>query len=68
MCLDELESIARLSTEAIVNAHAQDGAIIERPAIDAVHRPGLTTQITAKPTYRTNLFRRNLNIADKRSD
>lgn len=44
--------------EAIVAAHARKtGAIIERPAIDAANSLGLSTQVTARPVYRTNLFR-----------
>jgi hypothetical protein len=44
-------------------AHARKtGATIERPALDAANRLGLTTQVVARPIYRTNLFPRELNI------
>jgi hypothetical protein len=53
--------------EAIVAAHARKtGAIIERPEIDAANKLGLTTQVTAQPVYRTNLFPRELHIAGQR--
>lgn len=53
--------------EAIVAAHARKtGAIIERPHVDAANKLGLTTQVTAQPVYRTNLFPRELNIAGQR--
>ncbi len=53
--------------EAILAAHARKtGAIIERPDIDAANKLGLTTQVAAQPVYRTNLFRRELNIAGQR--
>jgi hypothetical protein len=53
--------------EAIVAAHARKtGGIIERPEIDAANKLGLTTQVTAQPVYRTNLFPRKLNIAGQR--
>ncbi len=53
--------------EAIVAAHARKtGAIIERPEIDAANKLGLTTQVVAQPSYRTNLFPRELNIAGQR--
>lgn len=53
--------------EAIIAAHARKtGAIIERPQIDAANKLGLTTQVTAQPVYRTNLFPRELNIAGQR--
>jgi hypothetical protein len=53
--------------EAIVAAHARKtGAIIERPEIEAANKLGLTTQVAAQPTYRTNLFSRDLNIAGQR--
>jgi hypothetical protein len=49
--------------EAIVAAHARKtGGIIERPQMDAANKLGLTTQVTARPVYRTNLFPRDLNI------
>jgi Family of unknown function (DUF6088) len=52
------------SVEAIVAAHARKtGGIIERPALDAVNKLGLTTEVVAKPVYRTNLFSRDLRIA-----
>jgi hypothetical protein len=55
------------SAEAIVAAHARKtGGIIERPALDAVNKLGLTTQVVAKPVYRTNLFSRDLRIAGQR--
>jgi hypothetical protein len=48
---------------AIIAAHARKtGATIERPELDAANRLGLTTQVVARPTYRTNLFPRELNI------
>jgi hypothetical protein len=53
--------------EAIVAAHARKtGAIIERPEIEAANKLGLTTQVAARPVYRTNLFSRDLNIAGQR--
>lgn len=61
--------IGRLSPtpEAIVAAHARKtGGTIERPQIDAANKLGLTTQVTAQPVYRTNLFPRELNIAGQR--
>src|ERR1700722_5732876 len=42
--------------EAIIAAHARKtGGTIERPALDAANKLGLTTQVTARPVYRTNL-------------
>lgn len=53
--------------EAIISAHIRKtGAIIERPAVDAANRLGLTTQVVARPVYRTNLFPRELNIGGQR--
>ncbi|HEY2473546.1 MAG TPA: DUF6088 family protein [Candidatus Cybelea sp.] len=53
--------------EAIVAAHARKtGGIVERPEIDAANKLGLTTQVAARPVYRTNLFPRDLNIAGQR--
>ena len=53
--------------EAIVAAHARKtGGIIERPEIEAANKLGLTTQVVAKPIYRTNLFPRELKIAGQR--
>ena len=50
--------------EAIIAAHARKtGGIIERPEVDAANKLGLTTQVTARPVYRTNLFPRDLHIA-----
>jgi len=50
--------------EAIIAAHARKtGGTIERPGIDAANKLGLTTQVTARPVYRTNLFPRELKIA-----
>jgi len=50
--------------EAIIAAHARKtGGTIERPALDAANKLGLTTQVTARPVYRTNLFPRELRIA-----
>ena len=50
--------------EAIVAAHARKtGGIIDRPEVDAANKLGLTTQVTARPVYRTNLFPRELQIA-----
>jgi hypothetical protein len=47
-----------------VSAHARKtGGTIQRPDVDAANRLGLTTQVLAKPVYRTNLFPRELNIA-----
>ncbi|HLJ74009.1 MAG TPA: DUF6088 family protein [Thermoanaerobaculia bacterium] len=49
--------------EAIIAAHARKtGATIERPELDAANRLGLTTQVVARPIYRTNLFPRDLKI------
>lgn len=49
--------------EAIIAAHARKtGAKIERPELDAANRLGLTTQVVARPVYRTNLFPRELRI------
>ncbi len=49
--------------EAIIAAHARKtGATIERPELDAANRLGLTTQVVARPVYRTNLFPRELKI------
>ena len=53
--------------EAIIAAHARKtGATIERPELDAANRLGLTTQVVARPVYRTNLFPRDLNIGGQR--
>jgi Family of unknown function (DUF6088) len=53
--------------EAIIAAHARKtGATIERPKIDAANRLGLTTQVVARPVYRTNAFPRDLNIGGQR--
>lgn len=53
--------------EAIIAAHARKtGATIERPELDAANRLGLTTQVLARPVYRTNLFPRELNIGGQR--
>jgi hypothetical protein len=53
--------------EAIVAAHAKKtGGIIERPEVEAANKLGLTTQVVAKPIYRTNLFPRELKIAGQR--
>lgn len=53
--------------EAIIAAHARKtGATIERPELDAANRLGLTTQVVARPVYRTNLFPRELNIGGQR--
>ncbi len=53
--------------EAIIAAHARKtGATIERPELDAANRLGLTTQVVARPIYRTNLFPRDLNIGGQR--
>lgn len=53
--------------EAIIAAHARKtGAVIERPQLDAANKLGLSTQVTAQPIYRTNLFSRDLNIAGQR--
>jgi Family of unknown function (DUF6088) len=50
--------------EAIVAAHARKtGGTIERPEADAANKLGLTTQVTARAVYRTNLFPRELHIA-----
>jgi hypothetical protein len=57
--------IGRLSPtpEAIIAAHQRKtGAVIERPGVDAANKLGLTTQVVARPVYRTNLFPRDLNI------
>ena len=49
--------------DAIIAAHMRKtGATIERPELDAANRLGLTTQVIARPVYRTNLFPRELNI------
>ena len=49
------------SPEAIIAAHGRKtGATIERPEVDAANKLGLTTQVPAKPVYRTNLFSRDL--------
>ncbi|HUA09913.1 MAG TPA: DUF6088 family protein [Candidatus Acidoferrales bacterium] len=49
--------------EAIIAAHERKtGATIERPEIDAANKLGLTTQVVARPIYRTNLFPRELKI------
>jgi hypothetical protein len=49
--------------EAIIAAHVRKtGATIERPGLDAANRLGLTTQVVARPIYRTNLFPRELEI------
>jgi hypothetical protein len=49
--------------EAIIAAHQRKtGATIERPEIDAANKLGLTTQVVARPIYRTNLFPRELKI------
>jgi hypothetical protein len=53
--------------EAIIAEHARKtGATIERPELDAANRLGLTTQVLARPVYRTNLFPRDLNIGGQR--
>jgi hypothetical protein len=53
--------------EAIIAAHARKtGATIERPELDAANRLGLTTQVIARPVYRTDLFSRDLNIGGQR--
>lgn len=53
--------------EAIIAAHIKKtGATIERPELDAANRLGLTTQVVARPVYRTNLFPRELNIGGQR--
>lgn len=53
--------------EAIIAAHERKtGAKIERPELDAANRLGLTTQVVARPVYRTNLFPRELNIGGQR--
>lgn len=53
--------------EAIIEAHARKtGATIERPEVEAANKLGLTTQIVARPVYRTNLFPRDLNIGGQR--
>jgi hypothetical protein len=55
--------ILRPTPEAIIAAHARKtGATIERPELDAANRLGLTTQVVARPIYRTNLFPRELKI------
>jgi hypothetical protein len=55
------------TAEAVIAAHERKtGAIIERPEIDAANKLGLTTQVVARPTYRTNLFTRDLNIGGQR--
>ena len=49
--------------EAIIAAHERKtGATIERPGVDAANKLGLTTQVVARPIYRTNLFPRELKI------
>ena len=49
--------------EAIIAAHARKtGAMIERPELDAANKLGLTTQVVARPIYRTNLSPRELKI------
>jgi hypothetical protein len=53
--------------EAIISAHERKtGATIERPNVDAANKLGLTTQVVARPVYRTNLFPRDLNIGGQR--
>jgi hypothetical protein len=53
--------------EAIVAAHAKKtGGTIERPDVEAANKLGLTTQVVAKPIYRTNLFPRELKIGGQR--
>ena len=53
--------------EAIIAAHKRKtGATIERPEVDAANKLGLTTQVVARPVYRTNLFPRDLNIGGQR--
>lgn len=53
--------------EAIIAAHARKtGGAIERPEVDAANKLGLTTQVVARPVYRTNLFPRDLNIGGQR--
>ncbi len=53
--------------EAIIAAHERKtGATIERPEVDAANKLGLTTQVVARPVYRTNLFPRDLNIGGQR--
>lgn len=53
--------------EAIIAAHVRKtGATIERPEVDAANKLGLTTQVVARPVYRTNLFPRELNIGGQR--
>ncbi len=53
--------------EAIIAAHERKtGAMIERPEVDAANKLGLTTQVVARPIYRTNLFPRDLNIGGQR--
>ena len=53
--------------EAIIAAHVRKtGAVIERPEVDAANKLGLTTQVVARPVYRTNLFPRDLNIGGQR--
>jgi hypothetical protein len=53
--------------EAIIAAHERKtGATIERPKVDAANKLGLTTQVVARPVYRTNLFPRDLNIGGQR--
>jgi len=55
--------VLRPTPEAIIAAHARKtGATIERPELDAANRLGLTTQVVARPIYRTNLFPRELKI------
>jgi hypothetical protein len=53
--------------EAVIAAHIRKtGATIERPEVDAANKLGLTTQVVARPVYRTNLFPRELNIGGQR--
>lgn len=53
--------------EAIIAAHERKtGATIERPEADAANKLGLSTQVVARPVYRTNLFPRDLNIGGQR--
>jgi hypothetical protein len=53
--------------EAVIAAHERKtGAKIERPELDAANRLGLTTQVVARPVYRTNLFPRELHIGGQR--
>ncbi|HTU70342.1 MAG TPA: DUF6088 family protein [Candidatus Baltobacteraceae bacterium] len=53
--------------EAIIAAHERKtGATIERPELEAANKLGLTTQVVARPIYRTNLFSRELKIGGQR--